>query len=143
MSQDEQYLKILSIFHFVVAGISALFACFPILHFIAGIVMLVAGFGMGIGGEAFPESIIPGFMGLFFTLIAGSMILFGLVLAVCKALAGWFLGRKSHYMYCLVMAGVECIFMPFGTVLGIFTIITLLKPSVKELFDVQETEIIE
>lgn len=138
MSQDEQYLKILSIFHFVVAGISALFACFPILHFVVGLVMLGASLGLGIGEEAFPEATIPGFVGLFFTLIAGSMILFGWTFAVCEALAGWFLGKKNRYMYCLVMAGVECMFMPFGTVLGVFTIITLMKPSVKELFGVQE-----
>ena len=33
------------------------------------------------------------------------------------------------------MAGIECIFMPFGTVLGVFTIIVLMRPSMKELFD--------
>jgi len=32
------------------------------------------------------------------------------------------------------MAGVECMFMPFGTVLGVFTIIVLMRPSVKEIF---------
>jgi len=37
-------------------------------------------------------------------------------------------------MFCLVMAGVECIFTPFGTVLGVLTIIVLVRPSVKELF---------
>jgi hypothetical protein len=33
MSEDEQYLRLLSIFHYVVGGIAALFACFPIFHF--------------------------------------------------------------------------------------------------------------
>jgi hypothetical protein len=33
------------------------------------------------------------------------------------------------------MAGVACLFMPFGTVLGIFTIIVLVRPQVKALFD--------
>ena len=32
------------------------------------------------------------------------------------------------------MAGLECIFMPFGTVLGVFTIIVLMRDTVKELF---------
>ncbi len=36
------------------------------------------------------------------------------------------------------MAGVACMFMPFGTVLGVFTIIVLLRDSVKELFSVTE-----
>ena len=40
-------------------------------------------------------------------------------------------------MYCLVVAAVECIFMPFGTVLGVFTIIVLMRPGVKERFGVE------
>jgi hypothetical protein len=32
------------------------------------------------------------------------------------------------------MAGIECMFMPFGTVLGVFTIITLTREPVKQLF---------
>jgi hypothetical protein len=38
------------------------------------------------------------------------------------------------------MAAISCIFMPFGTVLGVFTIIVLLRPSVKELFAVNTAE---
>ena len=36
-----------------------------------------------------------------------------------------------HY----VVAGIECIFMPFGTVLGVLTLLVLMRPSVKALFD--------
>jgi hypothetical protein len=32
------------------------------------------------------------------------------------------------------MAAIACMLMPFGTVLGVFTIIVLMRPSVKELF---------
>jgi hypothetical protein len=39
-----------------------------------------------------------------------------------------------HYIFCLVIAAVECIFMPFGTVLGVFTIIVLQRPTVKAMF---------
>jgi len=34
----------------------------------------------------------------------------------------------------MVIAGIECLFMPFGTVLGVFTLVVLVRPSVKELF---------
>ena len=138
MNQDEQYLKILAIFHFVVAGISALFACFPILHFVMGLGMFAVSLGLGASEGAFAEAAIPGLVGLLFTLIAGSVILFGWAFAVCVALAGWFLLKKKRHTFCVVMGGVECIFMPFGTVLGVFTIITLMKPSVKALFGISE-----
>jgi hypothetical protein len=37
------------------------------------------------------------------------------------------------------MAGIECVFMPFGTVLGVFTLVVLTRPSVKPLFEDQRT----
>ena len=40
MQQDEEHLKLLSIFHYVVGGLAALFACFPIFHLIIGVVFI-------------------------------------------------------------------------------------------------------
>ena len=37
MNEDLQYLKLLSIFHYVVGGLAALFACFPIMYIVIGI----------------------------------------------------------------------------------------------------------
>ena len=65
---------------------------------------------------------------------AGAWIVLGLLFAVLLAVAGLNLARHQRYMFCLVMAGVGCIFMPFGTVLGVFTIIVLMRDSVKQLF---------
>jgi hypothetical protein len=49
--------------------------------------------------------------------------------------AGRFLARRKHHLFCLVVAGVECLFFPFGTVLGVFTIIVLMRPSVQQAFE--------
>jgi hypothetical protein len=35
----------------------------------------------------------------------------------------------------MVIAALLCMFMPFGTVLGVFTIIVLVRDSVKALFN--------
>jgi hypothetical protein len=42
MKQDEEHLRLLSIFHYVVAGLAALFALFPIFHLILGLFMIFA-----------------------------------------------------------------------------------------------------
>ena len=130
-NDDEQYLKLLSIFHYVVGGIAGLFACFPIIHLVVGIGILVSSLTQP------AQSGPPALFGLFFVLIAGSIILFGWAFAICIILAGGFIAKRRNYMYCMVMAGIECMFTPFGTVLGVFTIITLIRPSVKELFKIQ------
>lgn len=40
MKEDLEHLRLLSIFHYVVAGLSGLAACFPIIHLAIGISML-------------------------------------------------------------------------------------------------------
>jgi hypothetical protein len=129
-SDDEQHLQLLSIFHYVLAGFAALFACFPIFHFTIGIVTLVEAVTQP------PESgMIPlAMFGLLFTVLSGLFMLFGWVFAILIALTGFSLHKRKRYTFCLVMAGVECIFQPFGTVLGVLTIIVLVRPSVKEMF---------
>lgn len=130
MDRDEEHLKLLSIFHYVAGGMAGLFACFPIIHLIIGIMMLTGGFEEASGDEEFPVLL----FGLMFTLIPGFIILCGWALAICLIVAGRKLAKRTNYMFCLVIACIGCIFMPFGTVLGVFTIIVLMRPSVKELF---------
>lgn len=130
MEQDKQYLQLTGIFHFVVGGIAGLLACFPIIHFVIGISMFFAALANPKSVDAAPFSI----FGLMFTIIPGLMIAIGWVFAICVMLAGYFLLKRRNHTYCLVMACIECIFMPFGTVLGVLTILLLLRPEVKALF---------
>jgi len=127
-NEDEQYLKLLSIFHYVVGGIAGLFACFPIIHFVAGLGILISSLTQS------SQNGPPALIGLIFTLFAGGFIFFGWAFAICIMLVGWFISKRKNHTFCIVMAGIECMFNPFGTVLGVFTIITLIRPSVKELF---------
>jgi hypothetical protein len=126
MNDDKQNLKLLSIFHYVVGAIMAVFACFPLIHIAIGFAMLSGAFD---GRDAPPK-----FLGLFFIILPGIMMLCGWTLTVCIFIAAGKLARHRARTYCLVIAGLECMFMPFGTVLGVFTIIVLMKDSVKELF---------
>lgn len=130
MNNNEQYLKLLSVFHYVVGGLAAFFSSFFLIHLSIG-VAIIAG--------AVPDHP-PKFVGLLLVMIALFAIASGWTLATCIIIAGRNLAMRRHYMFCLVMAAISCIFMPFGTVLGVFTIIVLLRPSVKELFAVNTAE---
>jgi hypothetical protein len=66
---------------------------------------------------------------------ASVFILVGWTLAILVLIVGRFIARRKHYTFCFVMACVECVFMPFGTVLGVFTILVLSRQSVKGLFN--------
>jgi hypothetical protein len=129
MTQDDEHLKLLSVFHYVVGALAGLFALFPVIHLVFGLLMIFAPHTFGAQGQ--PP---PALMGWFFVIFAAVLIVLGWVFAGFVITAGRFLAKRKHHTFCLVVAGVECIFMPFGTVLGVFTIIVLMRESVKQQF---------
>jgi hypothetical protein len=131
MDQDAMYLRLLSVFHYVVGGITAVFTCFPLFQAFFGILALRDMANMMDFVKGPPP---PSFLGWIYVVVGAMAITLGWGLAIVIFLAGKFLSQHTHYLYCLVVAAVECIFMPFGTVLGVFTIIVLTRPSVKLLF---------
>lgn len=141
-NQDEQHLQLLSIFHYVAAGIVALVACFPIIHLIIGLFFLFAPPEMFAPPDEFatPQPSAPPTLlfGLMFTIIPAMMILMGWTLAVVILLGGRSIARRRNYTFCLVAAAICCMFMPLGTVLGVFTIIVLIRPSVKAMFEANQ-----
>ena len=128
-NQDTEHLKLLSIFHYIVGGLIGLFSLFPLIHLAVGIAMVNGGFDNERGGQS-P----PAFLGWMIIAFALTFILCGLSLAACVVVAGRKLTQRKNHLYCLIIAGIECTFMPFGTVLGILTIVVLLRPSVQTLF---------
>ena len=44
--------------------------------------------------------------------------------------------QRRWWTFCYLTGWGECLMFPFGTILGIFTIIVLGRPSVKKLFGV-------
>ena len=78
-----------------------------------------------------------------FVLVPMLIIAAGLTLALCIAIAGRKLSRRTGHLYCMVIAGLECMFMPFGTVLGILTILVLIRPSVRAKFGLEtQTDVV-
>jgi hypothetical protein len=129
MKQDEDHLRILSVLHYVLAGLTALFSLLPGIYIVLGLLMMFSP--QSFGGHGEPP---PAVIGVVFLLLGGGFMLAGFLLAGVVVAAGRFLSTRTHYTFCLVIAGIECIFMPFGTVLGVFTIVILMRDPVKQLF---------
>ena len=127
MTQDEQHLDLLAVFHYIVGGLTALFSCVFLLHVAFGIALLCGA----LEGKDAP----PKFFAWLFILFPSFCILSGWTLAGFILAAGRRLKRRVSRTFCLVVAGLECFMMPFGTVLGVFTIIVLMKEPVKLLFE--------
>ena len=131
MSQDREHLQLLAIFHYVVAGLAALFSFFPLLYTTVGAVFIFAArHGTAKPGEDLP----PEFLGWIFAVIGSLLFLIGIAMAICILIAGRSLALRKRYSFAFVMACIECLFIPFGTILGVFTIVVLSRESVRELF---------
>jgi hypothetical protein len=131
MNQDREHLRLLAIFHYVGAGLAALFSFFPLLYTTIGAILIFAArHGTPKPGEELP----PEFLGWIFAIVGLLLFFLGIAMAICILLAGRCLSRNKHYTFAMVMACIECLFIPFGTILGVFTIIALSQESVRTLF---------
>ncbi len=135
-AEENKQLDLLSLFHYVVGGLVALFSCIPFIHVFMGLA-IVSGKLFDPAAGATPP---PPALGWIFVMTGSVFILLGWVTAIGILLVGKKLKMRKNRLFCMVVAGVECMFTPFGTVLGVLTLILLNKDSVRQAFVVAETE---
>lgn len=127
MDQDEKNLDLLALFHFILGPLTALGSLVFLIHVFVGISMLKGTLESG------PNPPPEGF-GWLFVIMGLLAIILGWTLGILMIIAGRKLKRRESRTFCIVIAAIECILTPLGTVLGVFTLITLTKASVIQLF---------
>ena len=133
LDQDAEHLRLLAVFHQVVGGLCCLFALFPLLYLLMGLFLMT-----GAGEPRRAGDFGPVFAGCFVTSLGGFFLVLATVYAVGLFFVARYLRERRKHTFCVVVAAVSCAFSPFGTVLGIFTLIVLFRPSVRELFRATE-----
>ena len=128
--QDQEQLRLLEIFHYVMGVVVALCGCMGIFHLIIGITALTNPQALGTA----KSGSLPSEFGLMFALVGAGVILFGWILGALAVYAGKCIKRRKCYTFVLVIAGIECLHTPVGTALGVFTFIVMNRPSVRALF---------
>lgn len=130
-SSDEQNLNLLSTFHYVAALLVGVMPCFTVFHL---------GFGIAILTGQFPDkNPPPPALGWVFVAVPLFFMAVGWTVAALMVTAGRRLRQRRSHTFCMVIAGISCMFMPWGTVLGVFTLVILNKPNVRTLFGVGST----
>jgi hypothetical protein len=128
--KDKDHIRILAIFHFVLGALNLLGVGFIFLHyFMMRSLFTNPEMWKGKEAQAPPKELFEVFIWLY--------VLMGIMLVLASAgnaLSGVFLLKKKYRMFSLIVAGLDCLFMPFGTLLGVFTIIVLIRDSVRRLY---------
>jgi hypothetical protein len=181
MNNDTEHLRLLSIFHYIHAGLVAFYSMLALIYVAMGIMLIAApdmfesgmkptivkppvpvaegresnrgdlsaedsatatvptpttppiGAGPGISSAEMPPELMKG-MGIMVMGFGLIFMLLGLGFAFASYLTGRFLARRQHHTFCIVVSAIDCLSFPIGTLLGVFTLIVLFRPSVKQLF---------
>jgi hypothetical protein len=138
--RDAEHLRLLALFHYIYGGIVAALSCFFIIHILMGAWALKnpAMFNPPAAATTQPGAPTPGpppaFFGYMFVCMGTGALLLGWTVGGLTVYAGRCISRRKNWVFVLVMAGINCLSAPFGTLLGVFTFVVLLRDSVKPLF---------
>lgn len=128
--KDESDLNLLATLHYVWSGLIGCGTVGIVGYFlmIGGLMGATASSAGGGGGEAAVAVGVTLVMGLF----VGAIML---VLFAIHILAASGLKKRKRKVIIYIASALMCTSVPLGTLLGIFTFITLGRSGVKELFD--------
>lgn len=128
---DADHLNLLSIFHFVGAGLAFLGILVMTGElFMAHFIFANPEFWQGQKQTPPPELFFQMFFWIY--LFVGAWCV---ISGVMNLLSGLFLRARRHRTFSMVVAALNCLHIPFGTVLGIFTLVVLSRESVCQLYD--------
>lgn len=135
---NNEHLNLLSIFYFIMGGLSLLGA------FILFIYSVV--FGFLLSNDTIRESMNESGeeAGMIFGIITSVLvILFILILAIgiLQIISGFKLRKRTHRMLTMIMGIVALPSFPIGTALGVFTLVVLSRPGVIEMYKKSQEKI--
>ena len=130
---DEEHLKLLFLGFLVSAGVTAAFSLFGLLYVFMGIFMNVA-FSRLPPSASHSNAAPPAFIGWIIALIGLGFLLLGMTVALLKVRTAFCIKRRKSRIFCMVIAGISCLEIPYGTLLGVLSFMVLGRESVAALF---------
>ena|SRR5688572_11566144 len=125
---SDEHLRLLSLFHYIWAGCGIFGLAFIALHYSFMSAMMDPA-RMADAGQAPP----PEMMQMMRLMYVG-FALFGITTMVLNVLAAMSIRARSNRTFCMIVAGINCISVPLGTVLGVFTLVLLGKDAARAKF---------
>lgn len=131
-AKDDGHLKLLSIFYYVNAGLMTLALVFTVLHYVM-MRFMFTNKAMLDNVESAEDSAALEQMGSMFNVMAWFYVVIGLWILtqmIVNFLAARYIKQKTNKVFTMIVAGINCLNMPLGTALGIFTFILLSRATI-------------
>ncbi|MGL6338472.1 MAG: hypothetical protein ACRC80_04945 [Waterburya sp.] len=134
-NNDSSNLKLLSIFHYIYGGFSLFVFVSWTIFFLSFYIPLLSGDTSSATSQYFTNS--NSRKQLIDLSIAVTLFLLVFIgFAICIIVSGNSLNKRKNYWFSFVIACLECLSVPLGTALGVYTIISLQRDSVKKLYNI-------
>lgn len=127
---DAEHLRLLAIFHFVSAALAFAGVLFASLY----LVLIRAVFANPELYAQSPDGPPPAVVITIFRWVTGIGVVWFVVACVGNLLSGLFLRKRQYRTFSMVIAGINCLHIPLGTLLGVFTFAVLGRESVRKLY---------
>ncbi len=124
----KHHLSTLSVLHYV----------YGVLELIGGMaVLILIGMGWFLNSDWLAEQAgepIPSFLGVFLQVVGWVLFVILCTKGALNIWSGWSISRGRNRTLSMVTAALNCLNIPFGLALGIFTFIVLSDRAVREVY---------
>lgn len=129
---DEEHLKLLSLGYIISAGVAAFFSLFSLFYIFMGIIMSIALSHAPVSAKTGQPP--PAFVGWILAGFGVLLLLFSAGMAFARFWAARCVKRRKSRTFCMVIAAIGCLEIPYGTALGVLGFIVLGRASVIKQF---------
>lgn len=129
---DEEHLRLLSIGYLISGCLDAFFSLLGLFYIFLGVFLSSIIARTSAASAQGPP---PEFVGWIFGVLGVAILLIMAASSMLKILVYRSLRRHRSRILCMVVAALSCIWIPYGTVLGVLTFMVLARPSVIRRFE--------
>jgi hypothetical protein len=128
-------LRLLSLAFYISGAIGAVLVSFLLIHFSIFLgLSFVPATAWANGNHQHVQDAPPAILFRIAAAVLGCIILIGWTLGVLTFYAGRCVARREKRIFVLIMAGFNCIWIPYGTILGVITLIFLSSTEAERAF---------
>jgi hypothetical protein len=127
VDRDQEHLRLLKLGFCLMAGMAGFFSLLAVFYIALGVIFALGAVHANSTGD-------PRLFGLIFVCIGGALFVIGLVAASLIYYAGRSIAERRRRAFCVVIACLSCLQIPWGTAIGVCAILVLNRPSVIALF---------